>query len=64
MTCQNCGHTDSFVLLLDVAARITETDIAPLDWSLAVQCPRCESTHVAADPGDLLARIQNSTTQS
>ncbi|WP_458205535.1 hypothetical protein [Haladaptatus sp. NG-SE-30] len=57
MTCQNCGHTDSFVLLVDLATHVTETDTTPLDWSLAVQCPSCESTGVAIDPPDLLARI-------
>jgi hypothetical protein len=62
MTCQNCGHTDSFVLLVDIAARVTETDTTPLDWSLAVQCPRCESTDVAVEPSDLFARVQESTT--
>ncbi|WP_458190120.1 hypothetical protein [Haladaptatus sp. NG-WS-4] len=64
MTCKNCGHTDSFVLLVDIAARISEAERTPLDWSLAVQCPTCASTDVTVDSTDLLARGQDSTTWS
>ncbi|WP_266078058.1 hypothetical protein [Haladaptatus caseinilyticus] len=63
MTCRNCGHTDSFVLLLDIAAHVTG-DIEPLDWSFGVQCPSCESTDVVIEATDLLARGQGSTTES
>ncbi|WP_211250824.1 hypothetical protein [Haladaptatus cibarius] len=63
MTCRNCGHSDSFVLHLDIAAHVAG-DIKPLDWSLVVQCPSCESTDIAVEPTSLLARAHGSTTES
>ncbi|GAA0228955.1 hypothetical protein ACFFQF_12890 [Haladaptatus pallidirubidus] len=47
----------------DIAARVAG-DIEPLDWSLVVQCPACESTDVAVEPSALLARVHGSTTES
>lgn len=64
MTCQNCGHTDSFVLLLDTATCVTPTDTTPLRWSFSVQCPACDSTDVDIDPAHLFDRLQDSTTSS
>ncbi len=62
MNCQNCGHSDSFVLLFDLAACVTGTESTPLDWSFCVQCPACESTDVEGDPTRLFDRLQDSTT--
>ncbi|MFH5799379.1 hypothetical protein [Haladaptatus sp. CMAA 1911] len=64
MNCQNCEHSDSFVLLLDVAARVTNTDATPCDWSFCVQCPACGSTDVDGDPTRLFDRLQDSTMSS
>ncbi|WP_435154761.1 hypothetical protein [Haladaptatus sp. DFWS20] len=50
-------------MLLDIVAHVT-SDVEPLDWSLAIQCPSCASTDVALEATDLLARVQDSTTES
>ncbi|EFW93323.1 hypothetical protein ZOD2009_05647 [Haladaptatus paucihalophilus DX253] len=57
MNCQNCGHSDSFVLLLDLATRVSDAETTPLDWSFCLQCPACESTDVDGDPSKLFARL-------
>lgn len=64
MNCQNCGRSDSFVLLFDLAARVTGAENTPLDWSFCVQCSECGSTDVDGDPTQLFTRLQDSMTPS
>ncbi|WP_440005794.1 hypothetical protein [Halomicrococcus sp. SG-WS-1] len=71
MSCNNCGHAGSFVLLVDLAALVTldapansgaSPDAEPDDrcrqreWSLTARCPACDSTDVAVDATTLLSR--------
>lgn len=72
MSCNNCGHAESFVLLVDLAALVTldapanpgeSPDATPDDdrsrrrgWSLTARCPACDSTDVAIDATTLLSR--------
>jgi len=74
-TCHNCGHDGTFVLLAQFALAVpgdpdgsgeAASDGLALstrgDWSLAVQCPACDSTDVDGRAADLLERHASSTT--
>ena len=56
MRCHNCGHTDGFVLLVELATLALPGGrfVAP-DWGLSLECPACASTDVEGDPVALLA---------
>ncbi|WP_433623961.1 hypothetical protein [Halomicrococcus sp. NG-SE-24] len=71
MSCNNCGHAGSFVLLVDLAALVTldapansgESPDAKSDdrcrrreWSLTAQCPACDSSVVASTATSVLSR--------
>lgn len=54
MYCHNCGNTDGFVLLVELAVPVG--GYAPgAEWSLGLECHRCASTDVAGDPAAVLA---------
>lgn len=54
--CHNCGNTDEFVLLLEIAATYAPpARFAEHGLSLALECARCASTDVTGDPAALLA---------
>ncbi|WP_164974648.1 hypothetical protein [Halegenticoccus tardaugens] len=55
MHCRNCGHTDQFVLLVELSALVADR-ASRADWTLSVECPSCASTDVAGDPATLLRR--------
>lgn len=54
MYCHNCGNTDGFVLLVELAALVGHED-SDLRWSLGLECHDCASTDVAGDPATVLA---------
>lgn len=57
MRCHNCGQTRRMTLLIELGVQIAADGSRRLpDWGLGVQCPRCDSTDVAADPARLLTR--------
>jgi len=56
MRCRNCGHTDRFVLLLELAVLTRgPADFSDPDWWLSLECAHCASTDVEGDPVALLA---------
>ena len=59
--CHNCGHSESFVLLVELAFPVPfDSGDAERgsgrDCSLVVQCPACDSTDVGVSASELLAR--------
>lgn len=60
MRCQNCGQTRRMTLLIELGVQIATDGSRRLpDWGLSVQCPKCDSTDVAADPARLLIRASS-----
>lgn len=61
--CRNCGHAESVVLLVELAAEVqtgggeSPPREAGRDWSLDAACPDCASTDLAGDPNALLSRV-------
>lgn len=56
MRCDNCGNTDCFVLVLELAVLACgPAGFGATDWGLYLQCPTCASTDVDGDPLPLLA---------
>lgn len=54
MYCHNCGNTDGFVLVVELAVPVGGVDSCT-GWSLGLECHRCASTDVAGDPAAVLA---------
>lgn len=63
--CYNCGHSDSFVLLVELAFPVPfgsgDERESGRDCSLVVQCPACDSTDVGVPASELLARYASTT---
>lgn len=57
MRCRNCGNTERFVLLVELAvvASPATPAFSDPDWALSLECRRCASTDVAGDPALLLS---------
>ncbi|MEZ3144134.1 hypothetical protein [Halobaculum sp. MBLA0143] len=60
--CRNCGHAESVVLLVELAAEVRTDEgggprAAGRDWSLDAACTACSSTDLAGDPNALLDRV-------
>lgn len=56
MHCLNCGNTDCFVLVVELAVLARgPSDFAAPDWTLGLECADCASTDVEGDPVGLLA---------
>lgn len=57
-TCHNCGRTDRFVLLADLAVGFSPgRGFDAPGWSLSLQCSHCASTDVAGDPSVVAASL-------